>query len=74
MQRWIPPAQDDGDWPVDRGRSLGMRLLALVGAFSFVMLGLSSLGYLLHQPQRPTPGVRDRRPVASTGFAFPDCA
>ena len=45
---------DDGDWPVDRGRPLGLRLLALLGALSFVMLGLSSLTPLL-QPNRTPP-------------------
>ena len=48
MKRWHPPEPDDGDWPIDRGRPLGLRLLALLGAFSFVMLGLSSLVPLLH--------------------------
>ena len=48
----LPP--DDDDWPIDRGRPLGLRLLALVGALSFEMLGLSSLAPLL-QPQPPEP-------------------
>jgi hypothetical protein len=46
---------------VDRGRPLGLRLLALLGAFSFVMLGLSSLAPLLHPPE-PTPPPRPDRP------------
>jgi hypothetical protein len=49
-----PDGFEDNDWPVDRGRPLGLRLLALVGALSFVMLGLSSLVPLL-QPQPPSP-------------------
>jgi len=55
-----PPPQPDDDWPVDRGRPLGLRLLALLGALSFVMLGLSSLAPLLQQgpaqPPAPPPG------------------
>jgi hypothetical protein len=60
MQRRIPPEYDDGDWPVDRGRPLGLRLLALLGAFSFLMLGLSSLAPLLHPPQPQPPALPDR--------------
>lgn len=60
MNRWHPPEPDDGDWPVDRGRPLGLRLLALLGAFSFVMLGLSSLTPLLHPPERRPPDLPDR--------------
>ena len=60
MNRWHPPEPDDGDWPVDRGRPLGLRLLALLGAFSFVMLGLSSLAPLLHPPERRPPDLPDR--------------
>ena len=47
--------QLDDDWPIDPGRPLGLRLLALLGAFSFVMLGLSSLTPLLHPPERQVP-------------------
>jgi hypothetical protein len=60
MNRWHPPEPDDGDWRVDRGRPLGLRLLALLGAFSFVMLGLSSLAPLLHPPERRPPDLPDR--------------
>ena len=50
----------DDDAPlVDRGRALGLRLLALVGALSFVMLGLSSLAPLLQPP--PPPPMPDQR-------------
>lgn len=65
VHRRIPPDLDDGDWPVDRGRPLGLRLLALLGAFSFVMLGLSSLEPLLHPPQPEPPALPDR-PKGST--------
>ena len=67
MSRWSPPEQQDGDWPVDRGRPLGLRLLALLGAFSFVMLGLSSLAPLLHPPQRQLP-AKETGPTASAGL------
>ncbi|MCT0233307.1 hypothetical protein [Cyanobium sp. ULC084] len=51
---------DDGDdWPVDRGRPLALRWLALVGALAFVMLGLSSLQPLLQPAPQPLPGPRD---------------
>jgi len=57
---WRPTPQDqapDDDWPVDRGRPLGLRLLALLGAVSFVMFGLSVVAPLLHpRPQTPAPG------------------
>lgn len=50
-----PHAEDD-DWPVDRGRPLGLRVLALVGALSFLMLGLSVVAPLLQpRPKAPTP-------------------
>jgi hypothetical protein len=52
----LPPQQapEDQDWPVDPGRPLGLRLLALVGAVAFVMLGLSVVAPLLYpQPQPP---------------------
>jgi len=59
MPQHRPPSPDpfdDGDWPVDPGRPWGLRLLALVGALSFVMLGLSSLLPLLQtQPGEPRP-------------------
>jgi hypothetical protein len=56
----LDPFEDD-DWPVDRGRPLGLRLLALLGALSFVMLGLSSLAPLLQpQPANP-PTMPDQR-------------
>lgn len=48
----VPEADD---WPVDPGRPLILRLLALLGAFSFVMLGLSSLTPLLHPQPNPVP-------------------
>lgn len=39
---------------IDPGRNLGLRLLALLGAFSFLMLGLGSvLIPLLRLPQAP---------------------
>ncbi|WP_398334777.1 hypothetical protein [Vulcanococcus sp.] len=62
-----PAPIDDGDWPVDPGRPWGLRLLALLGAFSFVMIGLSSLLPLLQMPPsdpRPRPA-----PAPSTGPA-----
>ncbi|MFU8886727.1 MAG: hypothetical protein ACNA8O_14875 [Cyanobacteriota bacterium] len=59
-----PEADPDQNEPlegplVDPGRSIGLRLLALVGAFSFLMLGISSLAPLL-QPA-PPPALPDQR-------------
>jgi hypothetical protein len=58
-QRSTPTPQapaDEDNWPVDRGRPLGLRLLALVGALSFLMLGLSVVAPLLQpRPQAPPP-------------------
>jgi hypothetical protein len=34
---------DDNEQLEDRGRGLGLRLLALLGAVSFLMLGISSI-------------------------------
>jgi len=48
-----PPWPDDDDTIEDRRRPLGLRLLALLGALAFVMLGLSSLAPLLHLPAAP---------------------
>jgi hypothetical protein len=51
---------DDDEPLVDPGRSLGLRLLALLGAFSFLMIGLSSLVPLLQPtPPPPMPDQRD---------------
>ena len=55
--------EDEFDEPlVDRGRSLPMRLLAFLGAFAFVMLGVSSvvMPLLLAPPTPPMPDQRDQ--------------
>jgi hypothetical protein len=55
----VPQAHgDEGDWPVDRGRPLALRMLALVGALSFLMLGLSVVAPLL-QPRPQAPPARE---------------
>ncbi|MBM5801783.1 MAG: hypothetical protein FJ077_13335 [Cyanobacteria bacterium K_DeepCast_35m_m2_023] len=56
-----PPERDGNEEELleDRGRGLGLRLLALVGAFSFLMLGISSITPLL-QPA-PSPPLLDQR-------------
>lgn len=49
------------DWPIDQGRPWGLRLLALLGALAFVMLGINSLLPVLQQPlPRPTPTEPNR--------------
>lgn len=53
------------DWPLDPGRPLLLRLLALLGAFAFVMLGLGSWVQLLRSPalsppRLPLPAARNR--------------
>lgn len=57
----LDPSDDDAPL-VDPGRSLGLRLLALLGAASFVMLGVSSVVVpLLQQPQPEPQPMPDRR-------------
>lgn len=64
----LPPHQphrdaEDIDEPlVDRGRGLGLRLLALVGALAFVLLGVSSIVPLL-EPAPPQLPDQRRGPV-----------
>jgi hypothetical protein len=43
----------------DPGRGLGLRLLALLGVFSFLMLGISSMAPLF--PPTPSPPLPDQR-------------
>ena len=54
--RSIEPLDPEG-WDRDPGRPLGLRLLALLGALSFLALGISSLLPMLQRPgpQRPEP-------------------
>ena len=60
-----PPRPALPDEPlVDPGRSLGLRLLALLGAVSFVMLGLSSIAPLLQPPAAPPLPDQRRLPMA----------
>ena len=47
-------APDPEGWDKDPGRPLGLRLLALLGALSFLALGISSLLPIL-QRQGPVP-------------------
>ena len=58
----LPPLREDqDDWPIDQGRPLLLRLLALLGALGFVMLGVNSLLPAFEQPSpRPMPDQRNR--------------
>ena len=58
----LPPSMEDqDDWPIDQGRPLLLRLLALLGALGFVMLGVNSLLPAFDQPSpRPMPDQRNR--------------
>jgi hypothetical protein len=58
----LPPSREDqDDWPIDQGRPLLLRLLALLGALGFVMLGVNSLLPAFEQPSpRPMPDQRNR--------------
>ena len=49
----VEPIDPEG-WDKDPGRPLGLRLLSLLGALSFLALGISSLLPTLH-PQAPIP-------------------
>ena len=44
----------DDDLPVSEGMPLPLRILAGVGALSFILMGLNGLVPLLRQPKRPT--------------------
>jgi hypothetical protein len=57
------PPDDDNDLPTGPSLSLPLRLLALLGAFSFLMIGLSSVVPLLRSPPpRPLPD-QQRGPI-----------
>jgi hypothetical protein len=58
----------DDDAPLeDTGRSIGLRLLAFVGAFSFLMLGVSSVVLpLMNQPES-LPSTNQGAPTAGQG-------
>lgn len=55
-----PPDDEADDRLVDRGLPIGLRVLALVGALSFVMLGLNSLLPVFQTPPAP-PSMPDQR-------------
>lgn len=56
-----PSMEDQEDWPIDQGRPLLLRLLALLGALGFVMLGVNSLLPAFEPPSpRPMPDQRNR--------------
>jgi hypothetical protein len=57
----LPPSMEDQeDWPIDQGRPLLLRLLALLGALGFVMLGVNSLLPAFEPPSpRPMPDQRN---------------
>ena len=57
--RSIEPLDPDG-WDKDPGRPLGLRLLALLGALSFLALGVSSL---LPTLQRTEPAPQPKEPA-----------
>ena len=58
----LPPSMEDQeDWPIDQARPLLLRLLALLGALGFVMLGVNSLLPAFEPPSpRPMPDQRNR--------------
>lgn len=60
--RSVEPLDPEG-WDRDPGRPLGLRLLALLGALSFLALGISSLLPML---QRPGPGPQRPEPMSKT--------
>lgn len=52
--------EDQDDWPIDKGRPWWLRLLALLGALGFVMLGVNSLLPGFEQPSpKPMPDQRN---------------
>ena len=58
----LPPSMEDQeDWPIDQGRPVLLRLLALLGALGFVMLGVNSLLPAFEPPSpKPMPDQRNR--------------
>ncbi|MCP9788848.1 hypothetical protein KBY99_07605 [Cyanobium sp. Maggiore-St4-Cus] len=58
----LPPSMEDqDDWPIDQGRPWLLRLLALLGALGFVMLGINSLLPAFEPPSpRQMPDQRNR--------------
>jgi hypothetical protein len=50
---------DPDDWPTDPGRPWLLRLLALLGALAFVMLGVNSL-LPVFQPPAPLPSTEPK--------------
>jgi hypothetical protein len=53
--------EDEEDWPIDQGRPWLLRLLALLGALGFVMLGVNSLLPAFEPPSpKPMPDQRNR--------------
>lgn len=58
----LPPSMEDqDDWPIDQGRPWLLRLLALLGALGFVMLGVNSLLPAFEPPSpRPMTDQRNR--------------
>lgn len=63
LLRWftVSAMHDPDDWTIDKGRPWGLRLLALVGALAFVMLGINSLLPVFQQPvPRPIPTQPNR--------------
>jgi len=62
MQRRLPPpipTDNPEEWPIDKGRPWLLRLLALLGALAFVMLGINSLLPAFEPPApRPLPDQR----------------
>ncbi|CAK6688834.1 hypothetical protein OGCDGJMD_00506 [Cyanobium usitatum str. Tous] len=60
-RKLLPPSMEDqDDWPIDQGRPWWLRLLALLGALGFVMLGVNSLLPAFQQPSpRPLPDQRN---------------
>jgi hypothetical protein len=55
----VEPLDPEG-WDQDPGRPLGLRLLALLGALSFLAIGISSILPIL---QRPGPAPQPNRPT-----------
>ena len=61
-QLQLEPIDPEG-WDKDPGRPLVLRLLALLGALSFLALGISSLLPIL---QRPGPGPQRSEPTSKS--------
>ena len=72
-RRTAPGEADPADpYPDRSGMPLALRILAGVGALSFLLLGINSLLPALHPPGRPShPSIQNRAGITTAGEMVP---